>query len=83
MVGGVERTTGNNAHHSWVLVSGSVMMLCVDFWLYENWLEDSIYLGRGGWDHGLRQHCLEVTLIFFDTELRVFLHQFVLKKIES
>ena len=38
MVGGVERTAGNDAHHSCDLVSGSIMMFYVELWLYGNWL---------------------------------------------
>jgi len=63
MVGGLERTAGNEAHHSCGLVSGSVMIVCVGYGCREiGGQNDCLFVVERGCGHGSRHHCLEVTL---------------------
>jgi len=55
MVGGVERTAGNKAHHSCGLVSGSVMIVWVEIWLNGNLsIEEYLFEFTRGCDHGVK-----------------------------
>jgi hypothetical protein len=53
MIGGVEQTAGNKAHHSCGLVSGSVMIVWVEIGLNGNLsIEEYLFEFGRGCDHG-------------------------------